>query len=109
MKVKADNMAGLATVLVTVLFLDTKVLAAVEYQDLADVVAAVQANANASGGDAAALTLKNGSGLEIHTEGVTLPVTPIWSLTISKSGGNGSRKNILVTGTQHAREWVAYR
>jgi len=42
----------------------------------------------------------------IKTEGGNLQ-TSIWLLTIAKGGGGGTK--ILVTATQHAREWIAYR
>src|SRR2546427_6216926 len=111
MKTKTARTSALAVALLAIAPPSTSILAA-EYQDLAHVVSAIVNTANASGNDASASTLKDSLGTEIQTEGVTRRGTPIWSLTITKSQGNprwtGSRK-ILVTGTQHAREWVAYR
>src|SRR6266704_3281976 len=77
-----------------------------EYKNLHDVEATIQSVATAAYPDATSFTLKDSSGEEILTGGDALS-TPIWCLEIAKSGAT-SRK-ILVTGTQHAREWVAYR
>jgi len=107
MKTRVSNTAISTLAVIAFAFSRLNSLGVDEYQDLADVVAAIQSMASGSGGDATAFKLTDNGGAEIQTQGVTLPGTPIWCLGIAKSG-SGARK-ILVTGTHHAREWVAYR
>lgn len=76
-----------------------------EYKNYANVVADIQAIASGSGGSTTASELKDGGGAVINTQGAN-PKT-IWMLKIAKGGGGASK--VLVTATQHAREWVAYR
>lgn|GEM_PF-4272959 len=79
-----------------------------EYDDLGDIYNNIISNANNSGGDATWFRLKDASGSNILTEGSTYP-TNIYCLKISKGSIETGRKNILVLGTQHAREWIGYR
>lgn len=92
--------------LVIASLLATFPIAAQEYKRLADIITDIRGMATGSGGSATASELKNSAGAVIMTEGANLQ-TSIWLLTINKGGA--ARMKILVTGTQHAREWVAYR
>lgn len=71
--------------------------------------------ANGSGGDATRFKLTDASGSEITTDGIAgvddaggHTLRNMWLLKITKGGGGTGRANILVTGTHHAREHVAY-
>jgi len=89
---------------------------AAEYKNMTAIENDVKVTARGSGGDAQALRLRDRAGNLIRTVSVDAPNPAndikrrnIWFLKIAKRGGSSDRVKILVTGTQHAREWVAYR
>ena len=73
-------------ILATMLFAICGGLNAQPYKNLANIVADIQGLAAGSGGDAAADTLKDDAGVEIHTGGLTAGATPIWQLKIAMKG-----------------------
>jgi hypothetical protein len=75
------------------------------YKNLTDFVIDIQALAASNAASATAFRLVDSSNSLIWTEGESR--RRIWCLKIT-AGANPSRK-LLVTGTHHAREWVAYR
>ena len=93
---------GMASVLLVSLFCAR---AQTNYEDLSTIVSGIQTLAANSGGNATAFRLVDSSNSVIWTEGESR--RRIWCLKI-EAGANPSRK-VLVTGTHHAREWVAYR
>lgn len=86
------------------------------YQKLSDLEETIKDFARDSNGDATASKLKDSKGKVIVTVGVD-PVNQakdiqrrnIWLLKIAKLPQAKDRIDILITGTQHAREWVSYR
>ena len=83
--------------------------AANEYEDLNKVQIKIeQLSTGKNTGEAPYTLLLGADGKKIKTEGKPGP-HEIYLLKVSKSGGTNARKNIQVIGTQHAREWVAYR
>ena len=84
---------------------------AAEYDNLDLVQDRIQQLADTSGGNATSSLLTDSGGSVIETVGVDGPPAVrrnIWLLEIAKAGGS-DRPNVLLTGTQHAREWIAYR
>jgi len=81
---------------------------ALEYEDLDSIHKNIMSNANNSGGDATWFKLTDSTGAVICTEGTPCP-TNLYCLKVAKGGVETGRKNILVLGNQHAREWIGYR
>lgn len=77
-------------------------------QQLAQIYFNIISNANYSGGDASWFRLADSTGTVIVTDDNVSP-TNIYCLKVSKGGVETGRKNILVIGNQHAREWIGYR
>jgi hypothetical protein len=77
-----------------------------EYENITTIQTQIQTAATGSGGAATAGKLQASGGGDAATVGNPGPYN-IWKLQLG--AGGGGRTNILVTGTQHAREWVAYR
>ncbi len=92
-----------------------------EYKTMSEIEDQIAAAAKKHKGDATAFRLTDSAGRLVMTVGVDKQdVKPkkdikrrfIWALKIAKGGGGAGgakRVNILMTGTHHAREWVAYR
>jgi len=78
-----------------------------EYKPLASVEASIQALAEAHPANASASSLKAANGADIQTKGPN--PKKIQLLKVAKGGPGENRVPILVTGTLHAREWLAYR
>lgn len=103
------KMASLIVVLATCLCIMLCVYAhAVEYENLDSIHKNIISNADISGGDATWFRLTDSTGTVIWTEGGPIS-TNIYYLKIAKGGTTGGRTNILVTGNQHANEWIGYR
>jgi len=78
-----------------------------QYERLETVQEKISALAAAYPANASASLLKAANGADIQTKGPN--PKNIRLLQVAKGGPGGNRVPILVTGTQHAREWLAYR
>lgn len=74
-------------------------------KDVETIHATIRDLANKSSGRAVASELKDGNNVVKTDKDPGPGPYSIWLLKI----GKGTKANVLVTGTQHAREWVAYR
>jgi hypothetical protein len=92
--------------LIVLLGLLAPLIRGAEYERITTIQTQMQTAATGSGGAATAGKLQASGGGDAATVGNPGPYN-IWYLQFG--AGGGGRTNILVTGTQHAREWVAYR
>jgi len=87
-----------------------------QYTNLTTIQDLISELAATSGGAATNLVLTDSTNGVIQTVGID-PVDPsqdiarrnIWLLKIAKTNAVANPTKVLVTGTQHAREWVSYR